>query len=151
MISFLVPGKPQSALRPRIRTFVDKTGKARGQAYQPRQAQVAHFAVQQAAMAAMGGMGVGPCGWPSEPVRVLVEARFAYPVSTAKKRLIDRAPMAQRPDAENIAKTALDGITGIIISDDAQVAELVVRKVRVVDPLAEGMYVEVDGWNGATE
>ena len=146
MISFLVPGKPQSTARPRVRAFVGKDGKARGQAYMPKSTQFAHQAVRLAAQAAKNGET-----WPEGPVRVLVEARFAFPVSTAKKRLADRAPMFSRPDVENLAKTVLDGCTGILWTDDAQVAELVVRKVRVADPLAAGFYVEVDGWNGATE
>lgn len=141
-LTFTVAGKPQSTARPRVRAFVDKTGKARGQAYMPKTTQFAHQAVRDAAQRALSTNGTR--GWPVEPVRVTVEARFAYPNSTAKKRLIDGAPMTQRPDVENLAKTVLDGCTGVVWKDDAQVAELLVRKVRVVDPFDEGFSVEIE-------
>lgn len=39
-----------------------------------------------------------------------------------------------RPDADNYAKAALDGCSGILFRDDSQVTDLIIRKRYAADP-----------------
>lgn len=66
------------------------------------------------------------------PLTVYIEARFAIPKSTPKKRLseMDGALFMGRPDCDNIAKSVLDALNGVAFADDSQVVSLAVVKKR---------------------
>ena len=67
-----------------------------------------------------------------KPVRVAVVAFFAPPKSTRKRdrieMLANRILPVKKPDCDNIAKIVLDALNKIAYKDDAQVAELSVKK-----------------------
>ena len=74
--------------------------------------------------------GVTPLAGP-----VAIRAEFVLPKPASRTRKADAGraiPVEVKPDADNLAKALLDGLTGIAWSDDAQVAELTVRKRYVV-------------------
>lgn len=65
---------------------------------------------------------------------VEVRALFTFPRPKhhyrAQGRLRDTAPgwVAVRPDIDKLARALLDGLTGVLVRDDAQVARLVVEQ-----------------------
>ena len=67
-----------------------------------------------------------------KPVKVEVVALFAPPKSTRKRdrieMLANRILLVKKPDCDNIAKIVLDALNKIAYKDDAQVAELSVKK-----------------------
>jgi len=67
-----------------------------------------------------------------KPVKVEVVALFAPPKSTRKRdrieMLANRILPVKKPDCDNIAKIVLDALNKIAYKDDAQVAELSVKK-----------------------
>lgn len=68
--------------------------------------------------------------FPEGALELRVVAVFRCPKSDERKRsLTPRRMKATRPDAENVAKAVQDAGTGILWTDDAQVARLVVEKV----------------------
>jgi Holliday junction resolvase RusA-like endonuclease len=64
-------------------------------------------------------------------VRVIVEATFAPPASWSGRRRAAAigTPHTQKPDADNLAKAIKDALNRLAWTDDAQVAELTVRKM----------------------
>ena len=67
-----------------------------------------------------------------KPVRIEIAAFFAPPKSTKKRdrieMLANRILPVKKPDCDNIAKIVLDALNKIAYKDDAQVAELSVKK-----------------------
>ena len=62
---------------------------------------------------------------------VAVSVTFVLPRPKAliwKSRPMPRARHGHKPDAENLAKSLLDCLTGLAWVDDAQVSDLVIRK-----------------------
>jgi Holliday junction resolvase RusA-like endonuclease len=85
--------------------------------------------------------GFYPIVFPAGPVFVEIEAVFACPVSRWRKREpVMRQPKTTRPDIENIGKAFLDAATGLVWTDDSQVAEIVIRKF--VGAQGEAPYVK---------
>ncbi|MGA9774564.1 MAG: RusA family crossover junction endodeoxyribonuclease [Candidatus Dormiibacterota bacterium] len=98
--------------RPRVAV---RGGKAHG--YVPARTQQAAWEIRQCAMAALGA---GP---PFEgAVRLSVAAYLPVPKSLPK-RSWGKALPTKRPDVDNFAKTALDGLSPLW-GDDSQVVEL---------------------------
>lgn len=64
------------------------------------------------------------------PVRVEMDFCFPWPSNTKKALVEQRLPRIKRPDLDNLAKAILDGMDALWV-DDAQVANLVVRKLNV--------------------
>ena len=94
--------------------------------------------VRAAALRASGGRQiVGPVG--AELVLV-----FARPKSMrAKKYPRGRLTHDRRPDADNVAKSVLDGM-GDVVEDDSRIAEL--KVVKVYAAIGESPHVEVRLW-----
>jgi Holliday junction resolvase RusA-like endonuclease len=86
-----------------------------------------------------------------QPVRVTLIFRFQRPRSHYRTgrhagELRDGAPSmhAVKPDADKLARTALDALTGTILQDDSRVALLQVSKVYARPPWThEGVEAEV--------
>lgn len=72
-------------------------------------------------------------------VRAELEFTFRKPPSVAKKR----TACVVKPDLDKLARMACDALTGAAWHDDAQVVEMVARKVY--GPV-EGMTVRVTAW-----
>jgi len=65
------------------------------------------------------------------PLRVMIEATMSIPLSWSKAKrqaALDGDVYPSRPDVDNIAKTVLDGMNGVVYEDDAQVMYLKVSK-----------------------
>jgi Holliday junction resolvase RusA-like endonuclease len=78
------------------------------------------------------------------PVKVTVLARYVPSTSMSKKAAqyaIRNRYRPLMPDVDNIAKLAMDALTGIAIHDDRQVVELTVTKVYDFKP---GLDVKIE-------
>lgn len=122
-ICFEVPGQPRGKGRPRfarrgnfVKTYTDdKTS-----SYED---QIRFYALQ-----AMGS---------SEPLKTALEAfiyvRLPVPQSYSKKRteacLSGLERPCKKPDLDNVVKSFMDGMNGIVYGDDAQVVEIHTTKV----------------------
>jgi len=82
--------------------------------------------MQQMALTAREAMNqVGFDAWDRElPVAVRVVFYLTRPPSIPKRRQIPTV----KPDLDKLVRAALDALTGVIFTDDAQVADLVVAK-----------------------
>lgn len=119
MIEFVVQGVPVA--QPRVKATA-RGGKAR--VYTPRGPNDTYKAcVRLAARAAFSGHLLdGP---------VVVDVTLVFP--RPKNRIWIKKPMPRewhtaKPDADNVAKSICDAITGVIWRDDTQVSLLVVHK-----------------------
>jgi Holliday junction resolvase RusA-like endonuclease len=81
------------------------------------------------------------------PVRVFLYIRHAVPQSYSKKRteacLSGLEQPCKKPDIDNIAKTYLDAMNGVIFKDDTQVVDLHVKKVYSAVPGVDVMVMEI--------
>lgn len=90
----------------------------------------------RAAIAAEARLEYGDAPASREPIRIVAELTWPRPKAhyrggTPAKGLRADAPTrkASKPDADKCARALLDALTGIAFADDAQVAELQVRKL----------------------
>ena len=129
MIRFEVRADPVPMPRPRVAV---RGGRAH--AYVPSHASEALWQIRQAAVAALGD------GEPfAGPVSVEVIAYLRQPASIPKRDRLTALP-TRRPDADNFAKTAIDGCSPLW-ADDAQVVTLTVRKRYAIDGPARWVIV----------
>lgn len=77
-------------------------------------------------------------------VRVVIEATWACPKSARKADRARRRPRVGKPDCDNLAKAVLDAGNGVLWGDDAQVAELIVRRWVGVEGEAPRVEVTVE-------
>jgi len=136
-IHFQVEGDPKGKGRPRFtragkftRVYTDKQTL-------DYEAQIKFFAAE-----AMGSTD------PLEtPVSVFLYIRHAVPQSYSKKRteacLSGLEQPCKKPDIDNIAKTYLDGMNGVVFLDDTQVVDLHVKKVYSAVPGVDVMIMEI--------
>jgi len=120
-LQFVIPGPPVGKGRPRFSTA---GGKPRS--YTP--AVTREYEALIAARAAEAMAGRDPL---KTPLRVMIEATMSIPLSWSKAKrqaALDGDVYPSRPDVDNIAKTVLDGMNGVVYEDDAQVTHLKVNK-----------------------
>lgn len=120
-LQFVIPGPPVGKGRPRFSTA---GGKPRS--YTP--AVTRDYESLIAARAAEAMAGKEPL---KTPLRVMIEATMSIPLSwskTKRQAALDGDVYPSRPDVDNIAKTVLDGMNGVVYEDDAQVTYLKVSK-----------------------
>jgi len=120
-LQFVIPGPPVGKGRPRFST---QGGKPRS--YTP--AVTRDYEALIAARAAEAMAGREPL---KTPLRVMIEATMSIPLSWSKAKrqaALDGDIYPARPDVDNIAKTVLDGMNGVVYADDAQVTYLKVTK-----------------------
>lgn len=128
-VRFTIPGKVIPKARPRV---------VNGHAYTPQRTHDYEERVRISYYKAVGKRRFHD----GVPLTVYIEARFAIPKSTPKKRVeeMDGALYMGRPDCDNIAKSVLDALNGVAFADDSQVASLVVVKKRALKP---SVYVRI--------
>ena len=122
-IHFQVEGDPKGKGRPRF----TRAGKFT-RVYTDKQTLDYETLIKSFAMEAMGSTD------PLEtPVSVFLYVRHPIPQSYSKKRteacLSGLEKPCKKPDIDNIAKTYLDGMNGVVFVDDTQVVDLHVKKV----------------------
>lgn len=90
--------------------------------------------VTRCAMSAVLGLGVGDPKdvWNGQayfpkhlPVRLTLEYTFRKPDSVSKKRM----HQVVKPDLDKLVRATGDALTGVIYHDDAQVVEVIARKL----------------------
>jgi len=136
-IHFQVEGDPKGKGRPRF----SRAGKFT-RVYTDKQTLDYEAVIKFFAAQAMGSTD------PLEtPVSVFLYIRHAVPQSYSKKRteacLSGLEQPCKKPDIDNIAKTYLDGMNGVIFKDDTQVIDLHVKKVYSAVPGVDVMVMEV--------
>lgn len=82
-------------------------------------------------------------------LRADITAFYEIPSSTSKKRrhemVVGRQLPKKKPDLDNIAKVVLDALNGIAYRDDAQVVEILVRKLYGENPRVSVHIMQVEG------
>jgi len=138
MVSFVIKGIPKVKQRPR---FASRKGKII--TYTPKT--TAHFEnlvklhAEQAFIKPLSG-----------PISLAIRFHLPRP----KRMIWKTKPMPEvysdkRPDIDNLAKSVIDGLNGIVFVDDGQIADLHVTKkyhagneepktIIIVDPVREG-------------
>lgn len=115
--TFEIPGEPVAKGRPRV-TAVN--GFAR--AYTP--AKTANYE----ALVALAAQTAG-CPHYDGPLGITIYAYFEWPKSSWRKREPRGvAVKGNGVDADNLAKSVLDGLIGVAYANDSQVADLEIRK-----------------------
>ena len=77
------------------------------------------------------------------PLELVLECVLPRPASIPKREGIGQRWRDKKPDADNIAKSIMDSVRGILWVDDAQVARLVVEKVEAAEGEPPGVNVKV--------
>jgi Holliday junction resolvase RusA-like endonuclease len=129
LIRIDIPGLPIAQPRQRHRAFVTKAGRVASSNYTP----AAHPVNGFKALLALAARKVWRKAPLEGPLRVEVTFRFPLPASAkaAVKRQVaagEWVPHTTKPDADNLWKSSLDGLTGIVFVDDKQIAEGIWRK-----------------------
>jgi Holliday junction resolvase RusA-like endonuclease len=135
-IHFQVEGDPKGKGRPRFSRVGNFTKVYTDKQTLTYEAMIATFAKQ-----AMGGTELL-----KTPVSVFLYVRLPVPQSYPKKRreacLSGLEKPCKKPDIDNIAKTYLDAMNGIIFVDDTQVIDLHVKKLYSVVAGVDVMVME---------
>jgi Holliday junction resolvase RusA-like endonuclease len=136
-IHFQVEGDPKGKGRPRF----TRAGKFT-RVYTDKQTLDYEAVIKFFAAQAMGSTDLL-----ETPVSVFLYIRHAVPQSYSKKRteacLSGLEQPCKKPDIDNIAKTYLDAMNGVIFKDDTQVIDLHVKKVYSAVPGVDVMVMEV--------
>lgn len=125
-ITFEVEGKPTGKGRPVV---------TRHGTFTPKKTVFYENCVRLAASDAMGDFE-GVENIKKQPCEVNITALYDIPKSYSKKRralCLEGTETPKKPDADNIAKSCLDGMNGICFVDDVQVHTLTVKKLYTED------------------
>jgi Holliday junction resolvase RusA-like endonuclease len=137
-IHFQVEGDPKGKGRPRFSRVGSFTKVYTDKQTLTYEAMIATFAKQ-----AMGG--TEPL---KTPVSVFLYVRLPIPQSYPKKRreacLSGSEMPCKKPDIDNIAKTYLDAMNGLIFVDDTQVIDLHVKKLYAEKAGVDVMVMEAE-------
>lgn len=137
-LSFTVPGRPVGKARPRATI---RGGHA--SVYTP--AKTSHYENRIAvyAQTAMKEQGVRIC---SRPVRVSITASFRPAQSWSKARRLRSIgmPYDHKPDADNLIKSVLDGLNGVVYADDKQVFSVAIAKLYGEEDSVEVVVEEIE-------
>ena len=122
-IHFQVEGDPKGKGRPRFSRVGNFTKVYTDKQTLSYEAMIAFFAKQ----------AMGVTDLLETPVSVFLYVRLPVPQSYSKKRteacLSGLEKPCKKPDIDNIAKTYLDAMNGVIFVDDTQVVDLHVKKL----------------------
>ena len=125
MIKFTVEGKPQPKQRPRM----GKNG-----VYTPKETKAYQSLVGWIARSVFKGE-------PSEkPFKVMLDIYFKLPQRT---KHLEGSYCMKNIDIDNVAKSVLDGINGIVWADDKQVVVLTIKKYWSKQERIEAELIEI--------
>ena len=123
VFTFIVKGKPQSKLRPRVVTNKYTGGK---HAYTPKKTESYENLIRWSYKAA-GGQYMG-----EKLLEVDIKAYYPIPKSTTKKRKLEieqgEIRPQTKPDCDNIIKGVLDALNSVAYYDDKQVVSVSCNK-----------------------
>lgn len=137
-ISFSIDGDPVPKARPRL-------GRG-GHVFTPKKTHLYEQKVKELAKRAMGELDPLDC-----PVKVEMTAFFAIPKSWSKKKKVaaDLGPHSHKPDLDNVVKSVVDGMNGVVFIDDALVSQVTAKKIYSQIPHVEVRIEEIGGKDGA--
>jgi hypothetical protein len=122
-IHFQVEGDPKGKGRPRFSRVGNFTKVYTDKQTLSYEAMIAFFAKQ----------AMGVTDLLETPVSVFLHVRLPVPQSYSKKRreacLSGFEKPCKKPDIDNIAKTYMDAMNGVIFVDDTQVVDLHIKKL----------------------
>jgi Holliday junction resolvase RusA-like endonuclease len=137
-IHFQVEGDPKGKGRPRFSRVGSFTKVYTDKQTLGYEAKIAHFAKQ----------AIGSTEPLKTAVSVYLYVRLPIPQSYSKKRreacLNGFELPCKKPDIDNIAKTYLDAMNGVIFVDDTQVIDLHVKKVYAEKAGVDVMVTEAE-------
>ena len=121
-VNFTIPGKAQAKQRPKFNRFS-------GRAYTPKQTVSFENWVKDCYFRSISSIDNKPT---DKPLKVAITMYVEIPQSKSKKQkekmLTGEIKPIVKPDVDNVAKSILDALNGIIYLDDKQVVDLRVRK-----------------------
>lgn len=132
-ITFTVPGEPVAKGRPRMTRTGHVYTPPKTAEYEKR---VKQCWKQQCGQGFAGGI----------PLKATIHGYFQIPKSLSKKRrtALDGTPHIKKCDADNLAKSVLDGLCGHAYLDDSAISVLVVTKRYSENPRVE-VFLEAIG------
>jgi Holliday junction resolvase RusA-like endonuclease len=137
-IHFQVEGDPKGKGRPRFSRVGNFTKVYTDKQTLSYEAMITAFAKQ----------AMGVTDLLETPVSVFLYVRLPVPQSYSKKRreacLSGAEKPCKKPDIDNIAKTYLDAMNGVIFVDDTQVIGLHVTKVYATEAGVDVMVMEAE-------
>lgn len=137
-VQFTVPGAPQG--KGRARSFV-RNGHVGH--YTPEKTRTYEGMIRTLAMEAMGMRP--PIGGPVQLELVIVmPIPASWPKWKIELALAGKVLPTTKPDADNVAKAAKDGMNGVVWNDDCQVVAAAIEKIYTgeVFPIP-GLYINV--------
>ena len=122
-IEFIVPGKAQAKQRPKFNRFS-------GRAYTPKQTISFENWVKDCYFRSISSIDNKPT---DKPLKVAITMYVEIPQSKSKKQkekmLTGEIKPVVKPDVDNVAKSILDALNGIVYLDDKQIIELDIEKL----------------------
>jgi Holliday junction resolvase RusA-like endonuclease len=126
-IAFDIPGEPYGLKRHRTRVTTPKGRKPFAQQYDPKE-NVDRKAQAQFFMREAAGVTEPPVfrvPYPDQALELRITATFSLPRSQHRKRTPrPRSWHTKKPDIDNILKWILDAGTGVLWTDDKQIASV---------------------------
>lgn len=131
-LTLRIPIHPFPKLRPR---FDGRSGRA----YTPTKTRKHEQDIRDRAIREMGIMA---------PAEGPLEVRVIFILKRQTTKIWKKKPMPSywsvtRPDLENYLKSALDGIDGVVMKDDGQVARVVAEKRHAAGDEVPAIHIEV--------
>lgn len=134
MINFTVEGQPQGKGRARVTV---RNGHAR--AYTPEKTASYENYIKLSAVEAKEKQG--NIFFDKVPLKAIIKAFYGIPASWSNKKSrqaeLGEIKPTIKPDGDNIAKTVLDALNGILYTDDSQITRLTVSKIYSKQPRVE--------------
>ncbi len=121
-INFTIPGKPVAQGRPRFYRRGKYVSAVDPQASRVYKADISYVAKKELEKIGFKNLLEGPVG-----LKILA----FFPCPKSQYRKTNPRPErhhAKRPDADNIAKSVKDGLSGVVYHDDGQISELSIKK-----------------------
>ena len=122
-VNFTIPGKAQAKQRPKFNRFS-------GRAYTPKQTVEYENWVKDCYFRSIGSIDNKPT---DKPLKVAITMYVEIPQSKSKKQkekmLTGEIKPIVKPDVDNVAKSILDALNGIIYLDDKQIIKLNIEKI----------------------
>jgi Holliday junction resolvase RusA-like endonuclease len=142
-LSFTVAGTPVPKARPKARIMKTKAGAITASVYTPGKTVSYENRIAAAAQATMNGSPPT-----QQPLDVQLTIQLLPPASWSQKRQRESVAgdiaATKKPDMDNIVKSALDAMNGIVYRDDAQIVRLLVIKVYSSEPALKISVRETD-------
>ena len=145
LLSTFIPGLPVAQPRVKATAFAGADGKVRARVYTP-QGKVGPWR-ERVAVLALQGRQAGK--FTEGPVRLSLRFVFPRPQRLVwKKRPMPAEWMTSKPDVDNLAKSVLDAVTGVLFKDDAQLCALTVEKLVAAGEQPVGAWIHLETIEG---